>query len=130
MQPLRKTFAWETLPFYKIVSTVFKSPFWRGFSALPIKLLFCKLQHTISEHSIEYWSFLASGHFLFLKVRGDGDEIEALVQSSALPSTITNQDCQVSSLVSNINAVWVNNEYKYSWFYINDLKFTIKTRLA
>ncbi|XP_067223959.1 tyrosine-protein kinase receptor [Chanodichthys erythropterus] len=35
------------------------------------------------------------GHFLFLKVRGDGDESEALVQSPALPSTISNQDCQL-----------------------------------
>ncbi|RXN20697.1 leukocyte tyrosine kinase receptor-like protein [Labeo rohita] len=35
------------------------------------------------------------GHFLFLKVRGRGDESEALVQSPALPSTISNQDCQL-----------------------------------
>ncbi|XP_056333158.1 tyrosine-protein kinase receptor [Danio aesculapii] len=35
------------------------------------------------------------GHFFFLKVRGHGDEREALVQSPALPSTISNQDCQL-----------------------------------
>ncbi|XP_052009872.1 tyrosine-protein kinase receptor-like [Xyrauchen texanus] len=35
------------------------------------------------------------GQFLFLKVRVHGDESEALVQSPALPSTISNQECQV-----------------------------------
>uniref|UniRef100_A0A672RC47 Tyrosine-protein kinase receptor n=1 Tax=Sinocyclocheilus grahami TaxID=75366 RepID=A0A672RC47_SINGR len=35
------------------------------------------------------------GHFLFLKVRGRSDESEALVQSPALPSTISSQDCQL-----------------------------------
>ncbi|XP_016101484.1 ALK tyrosine kinase receptor-like, partial [Sinocyclocheilus grahami] len=35
------------------------------------------------------------GHFLFLKVRGRGEESEALVQSPALPSTVSNQDCQL-----------------------------------
>ncbi|XP_016400064.1 ALK tyrosine kinase receptor-like [Sinocyclocheilus rhinocerous] len=35
------------------------------------------------------------GHFLFLKARGRRDESEALVQSPALPSTISSQDCQL-----------------------------------
>lgn len=60
-------------------------------------LSFCLL--SISKHSIEFWYFLASGHFLFLKVGGRGDESDALVQSPALPSTISNQDCQVSVYV-------------------------------
>ncbi|XP_051578494.1 tyrosine-protein kinase receptor-like [Myxocyprinus asiaticus] len=35
------------------------------------------------------------GHFLFLKLRGHGDENETLVQSPALPSTLSNQECQL-----------------------------------
>ncbi|KTG04971.1 hypothetical protein cypCar_00001211, partial [Cyprinus carpio] len=35
------------------------------------------------------------GHFLFLKARGRSEESEALVQTPALPATISNQDCQL-----------------------------------
>ncbi|XP_059375104.1 tyrosine-protein kinase receptor isoform X1 [Carassius carassius] len=35
------------------------------------------------------------GHFLFLKATGRSEESEVLVQSPALPSTISNQDCQL-----------------------------------
>ncbi len=59
---------------------------------------------SVSKHSIEFWYFLASGHFLFLKVRGRGDESDALVQSPALPSTISNKDCQVRVYITRVDS--------------------------
>ncbi|TRY55390.1 hypothetical protein DNTS_034410, partial [Danionella cerebrum] len=51
--------------------------------------------HTFDSEYLLYSSTLASGHFLFLKVRGHTEGLEAMVQSPALPPTVSRQDCQL-----------------------------------